>query len=138
MRTKNKSLEYLINLTVALVGSDILESFSDKDIFDPSLRPMVKSILKNTVEPKVRRMTPETLGRICAAGDTFLVHDNKEETEFIWKTGVSDILSNVDIGLTMPNVEILQKLAVAVIVGVAIDVVRQPHYQISANAHHLR
>ncbi|HVN26412.1 MAG TPA: hypothetical protein VMT99_02045 [Candidatus Paceibacterota bacterium] len=131
MRQENQ--EYIVNLAQQLVGKNVLEGLKSDQRLTPhilyrTLQPVLKS--------KLDRMNAETLGRICSCGHT---KDFSEPLEdwcgfFIQKTGIEEVVppeeSVRNYGQRPRNgLQTIRDLAIATLVSVAYDIIRQAAYE---------
>jgi len=126
MRNYKFGQQYIVNLTKQLFGATVLKS--DYRASDPQAMYLV---FFEKLKDKVRKMNPETLGIICEFGYC----SNKDGAEFaagsgtfIRKTGIADVHPH-PFEHSKPGRELLEEIAIATIVSVAVDICRQSQYE---------
>ncbi len=133
---KEQSMEYIVNLAsqVAGVNAEFKSAFIQYEAgIDPYDRKKsiqgLFVILSGTIVNRVKEMTPETLGRICAYG---LYPGGltgwADGSVFIRRTGIKDVHPE-DFKAEKPGRELLEEIAVATIVATVFDILHQDNYQ---------
>ncbi|MFH1392843.1 MAG: hypothetical protein ABIG73_00450 [Patescibacteria group bacterium] len=126
---KEQNLQYIINLATQVVG---INNVSYRQALSSYELKSFSFFLSDRVMKDVKKMTPETLGRICAfglypGGTTSWV----DCSNFIRKTGIKDVHSG-DFSAENSGRDLLEDIAIAVIVAAAFDILHQEEYQKNA------
>jgi len=121
---KIRDAEYVKNLTEQIIGKKILLSLTEgaKDAHDIFL------IAGPTIEGKLKKMGGKKLGELCMYG---LADDvvSSGTPKFIRRTPLSSVLEKPLPIASQTARQLLEKIVQAVIISVAIDIIRQPLYQ---------
>jgi len=128
-KMKEQNLQYIINLATQVVG---INNVSYRQALSSYQLSSFSFILSDKVMKDVKKMAPETLGRICAFG----LYPGGLATwadcsDFIRKTGIKDVHPE-DFKAEKPGFELLEEIAVATIVSTAFDILHQDSYQENA------
>ena len=135
---REQNYPYIINLAEDMVGKHIVASLKDR-VSDPH---DLFLFLSPHIESKVKKMTAETLGRICAygfypGGSMAREPLNPQEIDllplasfrdFVFGTGIKDVHPD-SFGSGRSGRRILEQVAIATIIAVINDIIHQDEYQ---------
>jgi len=118
--------EYIVRLVKQLVGENVLAGLWVGMRMDFS---QVFAIIGPCLQTKVRKMNSATLGRICECSrpSNFSAPLCSWSGGFIRMTGLGDVCS--DFSSKKSGRELLEEIAVATLVSVAYDFIRQRDYK---------
>lgn len=132
---KEQNSQYIVNLAEQIVGKQIISGLKDRGTTEPH---DLLLLLSPQIQAKVEKMTPETLGRICACG--FYPGGSRAReplpneigfvpsTDFICGTGIRDVHPDY-FGSGRSGRQLLEKIAIATIVATVNDIIHQEEYQ---------
>jgi hypothetical protein len=120
--------DYIVNLTKNLVGHKIIDGIVATHPTGEASATMIVVLNYTSLREQIKKMTDETLGRICSYGTTDGFHTgpaSQPVPSFINHTGFKDL------GIGHPYItgrngrQILEEVAIATIICVAHDIARQ-------------
>ena len=128
--------QYIVDLTNSLIGLKCVSLIiKENPECDPS---RIRSYVMAAIMPKLEKMNPETLGPICAYASAIGNHAGKHfrgtpAPAFINRTGLNDVFPTDHRNYMFGHLgtgEFLVHIAMAVIVCVVADMIKQNEYQI--------
>jgi len=121
--------EYIVNITTNVMGKNTLSALTNNR--EGRNGHALRALFYKRVEEKVREMSDETLGRICAYGGPKGLHVGPPcQVSFLNMTGYADVLDFLNFGIAGKDGRgILETFATLTILCIARDIVMQEKWQ---------